>query len=213
MASCGKTAVSPAASNIQLQVVNAGPDILPVNLYINFTLQNTTPYAYPNASGYITPTTIDTPIQIRTAETSGGTFFNLDYVLKPNTRYTLFVTGLRVDQNTSTPIFTVDTAAVPTVGRGKVRFVNASPRSPGLDIYANGTLAFSNQAFRAVAPFIELPAGIYDFKIFNAGTNTNVINDFPNITIQDGRLYTLYTYGIIGRTDTSAFASSILVNR
>jgi hypothetical protein len=81
-----------------------------------------------------------------------------------------------------------------------------------LDVYANGTLGYKSQGFKAVSKYQELPAGVYDFKIYAANTTT-VYADLPNTTIQDGRLYTVYARGVIGRTDSAAFAASIITNR
>ena len=42
---------------------------------------------------------------------------------------------------------------------------------------------------------------------------TVLLKDLPNITIQDGRLYTMYTYGLAGHTDTLAFGTRVIVNK
>src|SRR3982751_5002388 len=93
IASCGKSNnVLPAGSNIQLQVVNLSTDLQPIDLYINTTKRNPTPYRYPNPSGYFTLATIDTPFRIRSAATSLASvnILSIDSVLKNNMKYTLF---------------------------------------------------------------------------------------------------------------------------
>lgn len=212
IASCGKSGVSAAGSGIQMQVVNLSPDLQPINLFVGYAKQTSNSYSYPNPSGYFSLSNIDTPIQIKSysALVSTAVLLKVNEFLKPNYKYTLFVTGLRAD--TLKAIFTIDTAATPTVGRGKIRFVNASPGSTGLDITANGTKAFPNQQYTKVSKFIELPAGNYDFKIMPANTTT-VIGELPNVTIMDGKVYTLYSYGISGGADSVAFNSGILSNR
>ncbi|MDB5109507.1 MAG: hypothetical protein JWR67_621, partial [Mucilaginibacter sp.] len=52
IASCGKTTVLPAASNIDLQVLNLSPDLQLVDLYIDNAKKNSTSFSYPNSSGY-----------------------------------------------------------------------------------------------------------------------------------------------------------------
>ena len=214
LSSCGKTTTLPAGSNILYQVINLSPDLLPVNLYIDNTKKNTTPYYYPTPSGYFSVTSIDTPYQIRSASVSisSTNILSLDNLLKNNLRYTLFITGFRSD-NSITSIFTVDTAAVPTAGRGKVRFVNASAGSGGLDITANGTYAFTNQVYKNVSKFIELPVGNYDFKIYPTGVTTTLYSDLPGVTVQDGKIYTLYCKGVVGRVDSAAFGAAIIANK
>ncbi len=213
--SCGKSGnTAPAGSNVQMQVINLSPDLLAVNLWVSYVKQNKTPYTYPSPSGYFTLGNIDTPIQIRSyfASVSTTNLVSLNKVLKPNLKYTLFITGLRADSSI-TSIFTVDTAAAPAVGRGKIRFVNASPHSNPLDITANGTLAFTNQVYKNISKFIEIPPGNYDFKIMPTGTTTNILADMPGVTISDGKIYTLYCHGISGGADSVAFSAGILSNK
>lgn len=218
ISSCGKgTNVSPSSLNIQYQIINLSPDLGSVDLYIKFRKVNSSSYFYPSASGYFFLTAIDTPFQIRPGSTlNQGTIapsfniFNLDNVLKPNLKYTFMVTGL-AKSDSIYGIFTTDTATAPTLGRGKIRFVNASPRSTGFDVTANGTAAFTNQKYLEVSKFIELPAGSYDFQIFPNGGKT-ILKDIPNTIIQDGRLYTLYCYGLAGHTDSLAFGTGMVNN-
>jgi len=219
LSSCGKTnTVLPAASNIQYQVLNLSPDLLPVDLYIDVTKFNTNSFTYPNPSGYFSLTSVDTPFQIRASSTVVSTtnILSIDTLLKNNVNYTLFITGYRNPTNTTdgvTYILTRDTSALPTAGRGKVRFVNATPDAGPFDIFANGTLAFGNRAYKSVSAFIEFPVGNYDFRAIPTGaTATNILADLPAITVQDGKLYTLYCRGIVGRTDSAAFGLAILNN-
>src|SRR3984893_3769480 len=138
--------------------------------------------------------------------------FSRNDSLKIGLKYTLYITG-NVANNSLKQIFTVDTATLATVGRGKVRFVNASPTGTGgLDVTANGTLAFSNVVYLNYSKFIELPAGNYDFKI-NATGSPNILKDMPAVTIQDGRAYTLYAYGYTTRIDTAAFNAAMITNQ
>ncbi len=213
ISSCGKTTVLPAASNILYQVVNLSPDLLPVNLLIDNNNKNSSPYTYPNPSGYFALTSIDTPFQIRSSSVLVSTtnFVSSDTLLKNNLRYTLFITGLRAN-NSVTSILTVDTASAVTAGRGKIRFVNASPGSGGIDITANSTYAFTNRLYLGVSKFIELPAGNYDFKAYPTGNTTTLLSDLPGITVQDGKIYTLYCRGIVARTDSAAFGLAVIPN-
>lgn len=212
--SCGKKDnVIPVGANIQFQVVNLSPDLLPVNLWVGYVKRNIA-YRYPSPSGYFSLTSIDTPLQIRSAlaTVTGRSFVSIDTLLKANTKYTLFVTGLRSD-STVTGVFTIDTAASPVPGRGKIRFINASPRSGNLDVTANGTFAFNSRAFKTVSKFIEMAPGNYVFKIMPTGSASTVLSTLPPLTVQDGKLYTLYSYGIAGRVDSAAFGAAVIANR
>jgi len=210
LTSCGKESnASPTGLNTQLNVINIGPDLYPVDLYIANRKQNSRSYVYGVPSGYVYLQSLETPLQIRNYLNS--TIFEKDTALVTNCKYTLFLTGL-LSENTRRNIFVADTDAIPTIGRAKVRFINASARTVNLDVYANGTLAYLNAGFVSVSKYLEMPAGVYDFKIYATGTST-VYADLPNTTVQDGRLYTLYTRGVVGRTDSAAFTASMITNR
>ena len=195
-------------------MVNLSPDLHPVDLYIQFR-KNSGSYYYPSPSGYFTLTTIDTPFQIRPAAGTNSVntynIFNLDTILRANYKYTLFITGLV--QDTVRAIFSIDTAHAPAVGRGKIRFLNGSPRSQGLNVVANGTTAFTNIKFQKLTAFTEIPSGNYTFNIVQASNPTVILKQLPSVTVQDGKLYTLYSYGLVGRTDTAAFGGGVIVNR
>jgi hypothetical protein len=219
VSSCGKSPNSNAAAlNIQYQVVNLNQGIGSVDLYVNFIKVNSSSYFYPNASGYFYLPSIQTPFQIRpgTSLTPGTiapsyNILTLNNTLVPNTRYTLMLMGLTKD--TVYSIFTADTSSVPTQGKGKVRFVNASPNNLGqISVTANDTTAFAGVPFKTMTKFIQLTAGTYDFKMYQTGS-TDVLLDKPNVTIQDGRIYTLYCYGLANRTDSLAFGSGFITNK
>ncbi|MDP9077259.1 MAG: DUF4397 domain-containing protein [Bacteroidota bacterium] len=216
ISSCGKAAVVSAAGlNIKYEVFNLSPDLGPVNLYINFLIANSTPFTYTYSQGYFTIANLDTAYRYRTPiinGVGGDVVFIRHDTLTRNTQYSLFITG-NVANNTLLPIFTVDTATLPAVGRGKVRFVNASPTgTAGIDVYANGSLAFSKIAYPKFTPYIEVPNGSYTFTITATGSAT-VLKTLPTVSIQDGRLYTLYTSGYTNRADSAAFNAAIITNR
>ena len=128
VASCGKGAASAAVgTNIQLQVLNLSPDLLPINVTIGYIKRNSYPFSYPTPSGYFS-IAADTPIQIKSSSSLVSTraWVTVSDILKPNVKYSLFLMGFRADSSI-TSIFTTDTASASTVGRGKIRFVNASP--------------------------------------------------------------------------------------
>lgn len=219
LSSCGKAGnINPTEAKIEYQVLNLSYDILPVNLYINLLKQNTSPFTYPSASGYIGLTTIDTPFQIRSAAIA--TVNNLLKIQETNlsrrTKYSLFITGSR-KANNLTYIFTVDTSVTPGIGRGKVRFVNAAPdvdgTETGLTLTANDTEVFSKIKYKGIGDYTEMKAGIYDFRISPSKNPANTLKSLLRTTVEDGRLYTIYTYGLAFRTDTTAFGTGLLTNR
>jgi hypothetical protein len=215
LSSCGKTTtVLPQASNTVYQVVNLSPDLLPVDLYIDLVKKNTSSFSYPTPSGYFSLTSVDTPFQIRSASTIITTtnIFSIDSLLKNNLHYTLFISGFKATQ-TLAYLLTVDSAKVPISGRGKIRFINVSPNSPSLDVAANGTAAFSSQAYLKPSSYIEFPAGNYTFTVTPTGQPTTQLpTGLSSFTVQDGKIYTLYSHGVAGRTDSAGFGLNVISN-
>jgi len=212
--SCGKSAASVAGLNIEYQIINLSPDLYPVNLFVDYKLvNNSTPFTFEVNQGYFYVPSVDTPYQIRSALGSQAPIFNRDDILTSGAKYSLFITG-SFGNNQLNEIFTVDTSTTPTVGRGKIRFLNASPTElGGLDLTANGTSAFTKITYPNYSGFIEIPVGNYDFKINETNGSGATIKDLPGITIQDGRLYTIYAFGYTTRTDSAEFNAAVITNK
>ncbi len=213
--SCGKSNyASPTGLNIQYQIFNLSPDMGPVNLFIDYKQVNANgnPFVFEVNHGYFYVPSTDTPYQIRSALVSGTPIMSRHDILKSGAKYSLFIVG-NLSDNSDTSIFTVDTATAPKVGRGKLRFVNASPTATGgLDVFANDTLAFGKIVYKRISGWMELPAGNYDIKV-RATSNSNVLNEQSQVVIQDGRLYTLYAYGYSNRADSAKFNAAVLTNK
>jgi len=213
ISSCGKSGnASPAGLNIEYHVLNLSPDAHPVYLYIDNARVNASPFTFGVDQGYFYVPSTDVPYQIRTALNTGTTLLTRSEVLKSGLKYTLYITGTFTD-GSDTSVFTVDTAKAPPLGRGKLRFVDVSPSAlGGLDVYANGTRAFQNVPYLSTSKYLDLPDGNYDIQINATGT-TSVLKDMPQVTIQDGRLYTLYAYGYTSRADSAAFNAAMITNK
>jgi len=223
LSSCGKSGnASSVGLNVQFEILNLSPNIQPVDLYLGYLKQNTNSYSYPFSSGYFYLNSIDTPLQIKSSATTlaSNNFFTINHLgFQANHKYSLFITGLYVPTDTSqstltTILTTDDTASIPPVGFGKIRFVNAAAiQGTGLDVTANGTTAFAAVKFAQVSPYVILPAGNYIFQVTQTGTPGTILStSLGSTTIQDGHLYTLYSYGIPLRTDSSAFNTGLITN-
>jgi len=214
ISSCGKGPQNEAINlNIRYEVLNLSPDVFPLDIYFNYIKANPGHLTFGVNQGYFNVPSLVSPSYVRSSDIRVDTpLFKLTDTLKRNVQYSLFITGDVVNNSIKT-IFTVDTATLPKVGRGKIRFVNASPSGVnGFDIYANNSKMFSKTLYPKASDFVELPNGYYDFTVTDAG-KTNVLKTITNYQIEDGRLYTLYTYGYTNRTDSAAFNAAFINNR
>lgn len=210
--SCGKTTASKAGLNIQYQILNLSPDLGSVNLFIDYLQVNKYPIKFNVNQGYFYVPSIDTPYQIRSAVGTLSPLFSRGDILKTGAKYSLFIIG-DAGKNTVNQIFTVDTATTSKIGTAKIRFINGSPtESGGLDVSINGSTIFTKVFYKEVSDYLEVPVGNYDVQINETGS-TNLIKEMPLVTVQDGKLYTLYTYGYSNRADSAAFNSAIITNK
>src|ERR1700744_1134636 len=199
ISSCGKGGQATSAGlNVQLEVLNLSPNVHPVNLYMNYIKQSTTPYYYPTASGYFFLSDIDTPLQIRSASASTTNLFSISQPgFSSNHKYTLFITGqystdsvTGKSENTLTGVLTKDdTTATPSVGFGKIRFVNLAIPNTIFSITANGTVTkvFSSTQFDSVSKYVQIPVGNYIFQMSPSTSPGTVLSTtMGTTTIQDG---------------------------
>jgi len=63
-------------------------------------------------------------------------------------------------------------AVVPTTAQGtaQVRVIHGSPDAPSVDVYVDGMRAFT-LAFPNASPYVAIPAGARNFRVFAAGAN------------------------------------------
>lgn len=130
--------------------------------------------------------------------------------LAPRTFYSVFATGTVADLK---PLVLVDDLRAPAAGKAHVRFVHLSPNAPAVDVAVagGGPVVFGNKAFREYTPFTPLDAGTYDLEVRVAGTNT-VALPLPNVTLQPGKIYTVYAKGLLGGTGSQALGAGVIVN-
>ncbi|QJD95112.1 DUF4397 domain-containing protein [Mucilaginibacter robiniae] len=235
LAACKKSNdTTPAATSVQLQILNFSPDAYPVAFFLNDVQQNRTAatgitsvktyYSYASRTGttssdYFYLSSAQYPLQIRSTKTLNRVISTDDTTaLNSYTKYTVYVVGLDAD-NTLTSVTTNDNAEpLPSIGKGgKVRYINLSPRtaSSAYDIYANGIKVneFTNVLFKKKSAYVTLPAGNYIFKAFATGNSTDALTTMSSFTIQDGHLYTLFAQGLSSRTDSAALSLGVITNQ
>jgi hypothetical protein len=219
------TAVSPSSSSTKLLVVNASPDAGWLLAYINnlqigtnssqiTTATTQTYFKYSSVPTYYGVGSGSLLLQLRSAS-SQLNLVSITDSIKSGINYSLFCVGLASVDSVSY-IFTVDTdklSSTITYGRGKIRFINASPRTPALSLTANGTTAFSGITYKKISDYVEIPAGNYDFKVTATGAPNSSLVDLPLTTVQNGHLYTIFTKGLVGRTDTAAISLNVITNK
>ena len=75
-----------------------------------------------------------------------------------------------------------------------------------------GSVVFGNRTFKQFSAFTPLDAGDYNLDVRVAGTTT-VALALPAITLQAGKIYTVYARGFLGvSSGTQALGASIITH-
>ncbi|WOO35864.1 DUF4397 domain-containing protein [Anaerocolumna sp. AGMB13020] len=83
-------------------------------------------------------------------------------------------------------------------GKALIRFLHLSPNAPAVDItLPDGTVVFSNVAFKHITPYIDVPPMNYTLQVRVAGTS-NVVLTVPDVNLFADEYYTVYAIGLVG---------------
>ena len=192
-----------------LSVTHASPDAPAVDIYIDNSKVTTTPFSFSNTTGYLKNIISGKRnIKVNVAGTTTNVI-NADITFDGNKNYSLFAIDSVSKLST---ILTVDDLTTPAAGKAHVRFIHLSPDAPAVDIaVVGGPVVFPNSSFKSVSAFTPLGAGAYNLEVRVAGT-TNVALTLPSITLESGKIYTVYAKGFLGGTGAQALDAGIIVN-
>jgi hypothetical protein len=192
-----------------LSVTHASPDAPAVDIYIDNSKVTTTPFSFSNTTGYLKNIISGKRnIKVNVAGTTTNVI-NADITFDGNKNYSLFAIDSVSKLST---ILTVDDLTTPAAGKAHVRFIHLSPDAPAVDIaVVGGPVVFPNSSFKNVSAFTPLGAGTYNLEVRVAGT-TNVALTLPSITLESGKIYTVYAKGFLGGTGAQALDAGIIVN-
>lgn len=75
-----------------------------------------------------------------------------------------------------------------------IRVLHASPDAPAVDVYANGNPIAKNLAYKGFTPYVKVPAGNYNIKVFPAGKTVNPVVD-SNFELPGNSIFTVAAIG------------------
>jgi hypothetical protein len=234
--SCKKTKVvyqTVALDSAYLSITNASPSISNLSFYVDnsfiplpeipFSFGTTTFHTYINAGNEINPTIQNLPYikipagyrQLSFNSVSPDGAFLMNNYFKLGVNYSLFITDT-VTHGQAKCVLIEDNIGTTDSTHGLVRFLNLSPDSPPLDLYAfidagaNGYKVFSNCGYlpndnnavvnaRSFSPIVAAP---YYFVATEAGTNNVILEG--GLIIDPKSVVTIYAKGFVGGTGTNA---------
>lgn len=188
---------------------HASPDAPGVDLLIDNVKQNTAALNFPDNTGYIKKSTGTRNVKVNVSGTT-TTVINADLDIEANKNYSVFA----VDSVSKiSAIVLVDDLTAPASGKAHVRFVHLSPNAPAVDVAvaSSGAVVFGNKSFKEATAFTPLAAGDYNLDVRVAGTTT-VALVLPTITLEAGKIYTVFAKGFLGGTGAQALGAQIIGN-
>jgi hypothetical protein len=192
-----------------VMVVHASPDAPSVDVLVDDTKVNSTALAFPKNTGYLEVTAGQRNLKVNA---SGATtsVINANVTFDADKNYSVFAINAVAD--ISAVVFE-DNLAAPASGKAHVRFIHLSPTAPAVDIALDGgAVVFQNIAYKEGAAFTPVDAGSLDLEVRVAGTQT-VALDLDPITLEAGKIYTVFARGFLAGTGAQALGAEIIVNK
>ena len=195
-------------SYAKVLVTHASPNAPGVDLLVDNSKQNTAALSFPSNPGYLQVEAGTRNIKVNVSGTS-TTVINADLPLSKDQNYSVF--AIDSVSKISALVLTDDLTA-PASGKAHIRFVHLSPNAPAVDVaVTGGAVVFGNKAFKDYTAFTPLDAGTYNLEVRVAGTST-VALPLPGITLQAGKIYTVFAKGFLGGTGSEALGAEIIAN-
>ncbi|MFM7080323.1 MAG: DUF4397 domain-containing protein [Bacteroidota bacterium] len=202
-------APAPAVDKASLMVTHASPDAPGVDLLVDNNKVNSSPLTFPNSTGYLSVNAGTRNVKVNVAGTT-TTVINADLPLTKNNSYSVFAVNTVANIEA---LFVEDDLTSPASGKAHVRFIHLSPDAPAVDIALDGAaVVFPDVTFKEYTDFTPLDAGSYDLEVRVAGTST-VALDLDPISLQAGKIYTVFAKGTLTGTGSQALSAQIIVNK
>ncbi len=209
LTSCKK---EEAKEYAKVMVTHASPDAPDVDLLVDGTKQNSTALTFPNSTAYLQVEAGTRNIKVNGAgSTSSVIDANIDFAKDGN--YSIFA----VDSFSKiSAVVLEDDLTAPASGKAHVRFVHLSPDAPAVDVAVQGAsdVIFDNVSFKGNTAFTPLTADNYILEV-RLDQNSAVVLTLPSITLEAGKIYTIFARGFAGATagTNQALNYQIIVNK
>jgi hypothetical protein len=191
----------------KVMAIHGSPNAPGVDLLVDNTVVGTN-LTFPNNTAYLNVNGGSRNIKVNVTGTS-TTVINATVSLDAGAAYSVFATD---SVSRISPLVLVDNLTAPASGKAHVRFVHLSPNAPAVDVaLQGGAVLFGNKTFRQYTEFTPLAAATYNLEVRLAGTNTVVLS-LPNITLQSGKIYTVFARGFVGGSGSQALGAQIIAN-
>ena len=208
--SCKEDESNDDKSYAKVLVTHASPNAPGVDLLVDNSKQNSSALTFPNNTGYLQVESGTRNIKVNVTGTS-TTVIEANLMLAKDNNYSV----IAVDSVSKiSAIVLTDDLSAPAAGKAHVRFIHLSPNAPAVDVAvaSSGAVVFGNKKFTEYTAFTPLDAGTYNLDVRVAGTST-VALVLPAITLEAGKIYTVFAKGFLGGSGAQALGAEIIVNK
>ncbi len=206
---CGEDdPVSSDPGKANVMAIHASPDAPGVDVYVdnklaqeNLTFPNNTPYIEVDAG------TRNVRVNVYNSQI---TVFNENLPFDANKNYSAFAIDRAINLDA---LLLIDDLTAPASGKSHIRFINLSPDAPAVNItYSDGIIIFADVDFAEVIDFTSIDSGTYNLQVRDAAINNLILLELNGISLQEGKIYTVFTQGFYEENRTPAFDVSIINN-
>ena len=190
----------------EVNLINASPDASAARLYVDGVLRTPNAVAYGEASGFYKTIVGSQGVEIKSA-TGEAQLATSTQQFDAFYAYTFFLVG----QNSSLGLLTItdNLNTPPATGKARIRFVNATPNAATAALTAGSTTLVTAQSFRGVSEPTEVNAGTYALSIVTASNRSAIVS----ANLESGKIYTIYSKGLVGGSNNAAFTVGVYTNK
>lgn len=201
----GESGTVTQLSNLRsrIRAVHASPDA-PLLAFLNGGATVFSNVPFKANSGYVTSASGARQIDLQAFGVTSSSVASKTFALSGGADYTI----LAVNRFTAIDVAKLDdNNLLPAAGKVRVRFVNLNVDNASVDVLANFSKSVSNLAYLSGSPYQELDAGNYAFA-FNTSNANVVVATTDTLTLETGKVYTLFLFGTSTAADTRLVTDS-----
>ena len=178
----------------KVRVIHTVPDAPNVDIYANDKLIISN-LAYGDYTDYLSIPEGTYKISVYVAGTKDSPVLSNMITVNNNSILTVAAVGTLSDIGL---LAITDSNEARKPGKAMIRFLHLSPNAPAVDItLPDGTVIFSNVAFKHITPYIDVMPMNYTLQVRVAGTS-NVVLTVPDVNLNTDKYYTIYAIGLAG---------------
>lgn len=207
----------------KIQVFHAAVDAPAIDFQVDGKKINLDSLIYSKGTAYYeTELTAGKKTNFKVLAAKTGQSISFDSLLlnSKDVGYSVFVYQDKDASKTIRTLYGPDNLLAPAAGKAKVRLVHLIPdANVNIDVeaVAPGAVAtvnsqYSNVVFPSLGNYVELAKGTYDFKVKISGT-TQVLFTVPNVTFEEGKIYSFVARGLVQQVAPRGAAVSIITNK